>query len=311
MPTCRSSTAARSRRWRPGSKRASRTGAGRLIRAISDCRSALIAEALTVLAAASVLLSACAQQPKGAGRAPEADALNALSVRAATLAREDEFSGAVLVAKDGRVLFSRAYGLADRERRTPNTVWTRFRIGSMTKMFTAVAILQLVEAGKVKLTAALGTYLPDYPNREVATKVTIHQLLTHTSGLGELPSLASPDFQAHRHELRTLADYATRYGKRGSTRIPAAQPLGVQQLRVPSARSGDREGDRGQLLRLCAAARLHPRGNDPQRIAARKPRRPGPGDRIHQAMATLPLGAEHRDAALPRQLIRLELLDGW
>jgi D-alanyl-D-alanine carboxypeptidase len=145
-------------------------------------------------------------------RMTEADALKALSARADKLAGEDEFSGAVLVAKDGRVLFRHAYGLADRKRRIPNTLRTRFRIGSMNKMFTAVAILQLVDAGKVKLTAPLGTYLPDYPNREVATKVTIHELLTHTGGTGDI---FGPDFDAHRTELRTLADYVKLYGKRG------------------------------------------------------------------------------------------------
>ena len=145
-------------------------------------------------------------------RMTEADALKALAARADRLAGEDEFSGAVLVAKDGRVLFSRAYGLADRNRRIPNTLRTRFRIGSMNKMFTAVAILQLVEAGKVKLTAPLGKYLPDYPNRDVATKVTIHHLLTHTGGTGDI---FGPDFDAHRKELRALADYVKLYGKRG------------------------------------------------------------------------------------------------
>ena len=141
-----------------------------------------------------------------------ADALKALSARADKLAGEDELSGAVLVAKDGRVLFSHAYGLADRKGRIPNSIRTRFRIGSMNKMFTAVATLQLVEAGKVKLTAPLGTYLPDYPNRDVATKVTIHQLLTHTGGTGDI---FGPDFDAHRKALRTLADYVKLYGKRG------------------------------------------------------------------------------------------------
>jgi CubicO group peptidase (beta-lactamase class C family) len=82
----------------------------------------------------------------------------------------------------------------------------------MNKMFTAVAILQLVEAGEIKLTAPLGTYLHDYPNREVATKVTIHQLLTHTGGTGDI---FGPEFDAHRTELRTLADYVKLYGKRG------------------------------------------------------------------------------------------------
>ncbi len=76
--------------------------------------------------------------------------------------------------------------LADRERKIPNGLQTRFRIGSMNKMFTAVAILQLVEAGRIELTAPVGRYLFDYPNREIATKVTIHQLLTHTGGTGDI-----------------------------------------------------------------------------------------------------------------------------
>ena len=153
-------------------------------------------------------------------RMTEADALKAALARADRLAGEDELSGAVLVAKDDRVLFKHAYGLADRDRRIPNTIRTRFRIGSMNKMFTATAILQLVEAGKVKLTAPLGTYLPDYPNRDVATKVTIHQLLTHTGGTGDI---FGPDFDAHRKQLRTLADYLKLYGKRGLEFKPSSQ----------------------------------------------------------------------------------------
>jgi len=145
-------------------------------------------------------------------RLTEADALKELSARAERLAGEGEFSGAVLVAKDDNVLFSHAYGLADRKRGIPNTLRTRFRIGSMNKMFTAVAILQLADAGKLELTAHLGKYLTDYPNRDVATKVTIHQLLTHTGGTGDI---FGPDFDLHRTELRTLADYVQLYGKRG------------------------------------------------------------------------------------------------
>jgi len=181
-------------------------------RAIRDRTSAAVAGVLIVSAVPSLLLSACDHQRKIAVRGAEADALKALSVRTAEQAHADLFSGAVLVARHGRVLFSHAYGLADREHRIPNTVRTRFRIGSMNKMFTAVAILQLVEAGKVKLNAPLGTYLPDYPNREVATKVTIDQLLTHTGGTGDI---FGPDFDAHRKELRTLDDYVRLYGKRG------------------------------------------------------------------------------------------------
>jgi D-alanyl-D-alanine carboxypeptidase len=126
-------------------------------------------------------------------------------------AATDRFSGAVLVAKNGRVLFSRAYGLADRERGIPNTLQTRFRIGSMNKMFTGLAVLQLVEAGKVELTAPVGEYLTGYGNRDVAAKVTIHHLLTHTGGTGDI---FGAEFEAHRLELRTLDDYVRLYGDR-------------------------------------------------------------------------------------------------
>jgi D-alanyl-D-alanine carboxypeptidase len=94
----------------------------------------------------------------------------------------DSFFGAVLVAKNGRPNFVQAYGLADREHKVPNTLNTRFRIGSMNKMFTATSILQLAEAGKLGLDDSLGKYLIDYPNKDIATKVTIRQLLTHTGG---------------------------------------------------------------------------------------------------------------------------------
>jgi CubicO group peptidase (beta-lactamase class C family) len=177
-----------------------------------DRSSAAVVGVLVVWAVSSLFLTACGHQRTVAVQGAEADASKALSVRAAGLAHAGLFSGAVLIARHDRVLFSHAYGLADRKRRIPNTVRTRFRIGSMNKMFTAVAILQLVEAGKVKLTAPLGTYLPDYPNRQVATTVTIHQLLTHTGGTGDI---FGPAFDAHRKALRTLDDYVRLYGKRG------------------------------------------------------------------------------------------------
>jgi CubicO group peptidase (beta-lactamase class C family) len=153
-------------------------------------------------------------------RLTEGEALAALETFVREEASADRFSGAVLVAKDGEVLFSEAYGLADREQEIPNTLQTRFRIGSMNKMFTAVAILQLVEAGEVELTAPLGTYLTDYPNREVATEVTIHHLLTHTGGTGDI---FGPEFDAHREELRTLDDYVELYGERGPEFEPGSQ----------------------------------------------------------------------------------------
>src|SRR5215831_3406571 len=118
---------------------------------------------------------------------------------------------AALVAKDGKPVFKAAYGLADRENKIPNRLDTQFRIGSMNKMFTAVSVLQLVQSGKIKLSDPLGKYLTDYPNKELASKVTIHHLLTHTSGTGDF---FGPEFDKHRLELRTLQDYVKLYGQR-------------------------------------------------------------------------------------------------
>lgn len=126
-------------------------------------------------------------------------------------ARSDRFSGAVIVAKNGKPIVAEAYGFADREHHIPNTLGTRFRIGSMNKMFTAVAILQFVQAGKVGLDDPLGKYLTDYPNKDVASKVTIRELLTHTGGTGDI---FGPEFKTHRSQLRTLQDYVTLYGSR-------------------------------------------------------------------------------------------------
>jgi D-alanyl-D-alanine carboxypeptidase len=117
-------------------------------------------------------------------------------------------------------VFSAAYGLADREKKIANKLGTQFRIGSMNKMFTAVAVLQLVQAGKIKLSDPLGKYVTDYPNQELASKVTIHHLLTHTGGTGDF---FGPEFTAHRLELRTLQDYVKLYGKRGLAFEPGSK----------------------------------------------------------------------------------------
>lgn len=93
-----------------------------------------------------------------------------------------QFNGTVLVAENGKIIYKGAYGQANMEWNIPNTPDTRFRLGSITKQFTATAILQLVEQGKIKLDAKLSDYLPDY-RKDTGEKVTIHQLLTHTSGI--------------------------------------------------------------------------------------------------------------------------------
>ena len=106
--------------------------------------------------------------------------LVALRTKLDDYARSDRFSGAILFARHARVLHAEAYGFADRDRRIANTLQTRFRIGSMNKMFTATAILQLVAAGKLSLDAHLSTFVPDIANGDV---ITVQQLLNMTSGV--------------------------------------------------------------------------------------------------------------------------------
>jgi D-alanyl-D-alanine carboxypeptidase len=153
-------------------------------------------------------------------RMSEAAALAALSEHAEDLARKDEFSGAVLVARDGKVLLQDAWGRDDRKAGTPNTTETRFRIGSMNKMFTAVATMQLVERGKLELDEPIGTYLRGYPNKAVASKVTVRHLLTHTGGTGDI---FGPDFELNRLTLREHGDYVKLYGSRGLGHEPGAR----------------------------------------------------------------------------------------
>ncbi|WP_313915700.1 serine hydrolase domain-containing protein [Tahibacter sp.] len=115
------------------------------------------------------------------------------------------FSGSVLIADADSVVFEHSYGQADPANGAPVRADTRFNLASSGKMFTAVAVLQLVQQGKLDLDAPIGRYLPDWPVARVRDTVTPRQLLTHTSGLG---SYWGASFQAARATLRTLGDYA-------------------------------------------------------------------------------------------------------
>jgi len=99
-------------------------------------------------------------------------------------AKSGAFSGVVFIARNGQPIYSAAYGMADRARNVPNTIDTRFNLGSMNKMWTAIAIAELVEQGKVDLDATVGKYLPDLPNQTIREQVKIRHLLSHTSGMG-------------------------------------------------------------------------------------------------------------------------------
>lgn len=93
-----------------------------------------------------------------------------------------KFHGAVLVAKDGKIIFEKGYGMANIELGVPNTPQMKFQIGSITKQFTATAIMQLEEKGSLSLNDPITKHLTDYP-KETGDKITIHNLLSHTSGI--------------------------------------------------------------------------------------------------------------------------------
>ncbi|MEO8276615.1 MAG: serine hydrolase domain-containing protein [Thermoanaerobaculia bacterium] len=133
------------------------------------------------------------------------EVLAKLQARVDDLAAHDDFSGAVLVANHGKILFEKAAGFADREKKVANSPATRFNIGSISKIFTQVAIAQLAAAGKLHLDDKLIQLLPDYPDRELAGRVTVQQLLDHRSGMGDIFNDRFDDRSAAT--LHSLADY--------------------------------------------------------------------------------------------------------
>ncbi len=112
----------------------------------------------------------------------------------AFLENYDDLSGAVLVSKKGEILLCRGFGNANYEMGIQNTSQTQFRIASLTKPFTAIAILQLQERGVLSVQDPIAKYLPDFPQGE---KITIHHLLTHTSGI--------PNYYKYFDEIKTCA----------------------------------------------------------------------------------------------------------
>ncbi len=120
------------------------------------------------------------------------------------------FSGAVLIAKDDRVLFKKAYGFAHLGHKVKNNTSTRFSYASIGKSFTAVAIFQLIQSGKLSLDDPIGKFLPDYPNKLARDSVTIKLLLTHRSGLPNY--FASEKFlNTSKEQFREIEDLAPLY----------------------------------------------------------------------------------------------------
>lgn len=123
------------------------------------------------------------------------------------IANSNNFSGAVLVTKNGDIILSKSYGYSDRGSQIKNTRASQFFVGSVSAMFTAAAILQLVEKGKISVDDKLAQFIPEFPNGD---KITIHHLLTERSGLSRFVSQANGTYDKiieSAHTLDALVDY--------------------------------------------------------------------------------------------------------
>jgi len=136
-----------------------------------------------------IALLLLAALPAKADRAAD---LDRLATRYHALGQLD---GAVLVADHGKVIYQRAFGLANREWQIPHSTDTAFRIASLTKQFTATLVMQLAEQGKLRLDDPIGKYVPEL-SPEIGNRVTLHHLLNHTSGIVDYANY--PGFWANR-----------------------------------------------------------------------------------------------------------------
>lgn len=161
--------------------------------------------AATLTTALLLTASALSAQATDSAPLPEAALISKIRHAVDSLALADQFSGVIMLAKQGTPVFQQAWGMADREAHRPNTVQTAFNLGSINKVFTATAIRQLVAAHQLEVDSVLGKYWPDYPNQAVASQVTVKQLLNHRSGIGGNIFDAPPG--GTRHDIRHNDDY--------------------------------------------------------------------------------------------------------
>jgi CubicO group peptidase (beta-lactamase class C family) len=141
----------------------------------------------------------------------EQQAIDTLAQDAQAQTELQYFSGVVRVWRDQKVLFEGAYGLSDREAETVMVASSKLRLGSVNKIFTTVAVLQLVEKGMIDLDAPLAEYLTAYPNQDLASRVTPRHLLTHSGGTG---NIFDPEYAEQVKGARTHSDYLAIFGTR-------------------------------------------------------------------------------------------------
>lgn len=136
------------------------------------------------------------------------------------LVRDNDFSGCVMITDGTKTVLEECRGLAERRFNVPVDRQTKFHIGSMNKMFTAVAIAQLVEAGKLSWDDNLGLLVPEYPDQASAGKITVWQLLHHTSGLGDF---LVPELYERREKFVDPEDYLGLIARQPKVGEPGAE----------------------------------------------------------------------------------------
>ena len=156
----------------------------------------------TAVLAALTFTASCVTSGTGPNQTSSTSAVVAIDAYLAEL-NDDNFSGAIIVAKDFVPFATKATGYADRAHGGPNATITPFNIGSVTKVFTAVAIGRLVDQGKVALDDPLTKYLPTYP-KPVGDQITVAMLLAHTAGTGDY--LDDPGYQRVRDSFESLSE---------------------------------------------------------------------------------------------------------
>ncbi len=167
----------------------------------------LLARAKSTLSAALLLVAAVAYAQVSESATSDAALARRLAHALDSLSAAGAFSGTVLLAHHDLPIFEHAYGIADRAHGTPNTVETAYNLASVRKLFTATAIEQLAHAGRLDTSATIDRCWPEYPNRELARKATVAQLLAMSSGIGG-DIFGTP---ATGHALRTIPEYLRQF----------------------------------------------------------------------------------------------------
>jgi len=207
------------------------------------------------LQAASVLAALIAQAPASAQQKTPELAASRIDRAMQSHSKAGEFSGSVLVARAGRILYQHAFGYANLEWKIPNDLETKFEIGSMTKQFTALLVLELVNEGKIKLDGRLSDYLAYY-RKDTGSRVRIRQLLSHTSGIPNF--ILAPGFLEGPASRTTYSvrDFAQRYCS-GDLLFEPGNEVQLQQLGLLPARRGPRTGFRDFLCAAPAGQNFH------------------------------------------------------